>query len=94
MSGEVTLRGWLICADDEQVGIVEQHLARHIALTRAEPGCLAFSVAPTGDPRVWQVAERFADRAAFDAHQKRVADSEWGRATSAIERDYTIATAD
>ncbi|EGD56813.1 putative quinol monooxygenase [Gordonia neofelifaecis] len=88
------LSGRLICADDEQLAVVETHLARHIELTRAEPGCLEFSVVPTDDPLVWRVDERFVDPRAFDAHQRRVEESEWGRATAAIERDYTIRPAD
>ncbi len=66
------------------------HLPAHLALTRAEPGCLAFDVDPTDDPLVWRVEERFADEAAFDAHQRRVAASAWGTATAGIDRRYEI----
>lgn len=69
-----------------------RHLPRHIQLTHAEPGCLSFDVQPTDDPFEWIVAERFADQAAFSAHQARVRASEWGRATAGIERDYVITT--
>ena len=86
----VHLSGELVCRDNDDVAVVTQHLARHIALTRAEVGCLSFRVTPTDDPLVWQVDEMFLDAEAFRAHQDRVASSEWGRATSGIERRYKI----
>lgn len=94
VKGEVTLSGRLICSDAEQVAIVEDHLARHIELTRAEPGCIEFSVERADDTLIWRVEERFADQAAFDAHQARVSAGEWGRATAGITRDYTIRIVD
>ena len=42
---------------------------------------------------VWQVAETFASRAAFDAHQTRAAASPWAAATAGIRRDYTVTEA-
>ena len=77
--GPVHLRGRLLCATQEEARIVRRHLPRHLRLTRAEPGCLAFDVTQTDDPLVWRVAERFADRAAFDAHRARARASAWGR---------------
>jgi quinol monooxygenase YgiN len=65
-------------------------LPAHVHLTRAEPGCLSFNVVPTGDPLIWQVDEAFADRAAFDAHQVRAADTDWAALTKDIARDYVI----
>lgn len=86
----VVLTGRLMCRDDRESQIVERHLPRHVELTRAEPGCVSFEVGPTGEPRVWSVAEEFVDPAAFAAHQCRVAASEWGRATAGIERRYEV----
>ena len=86
----LTLTGRLICTTDEQAASVRAHIADHIRLTRAEPGCVSFSVVPTSDPMVWQVDETFADRAAFDAHQRRTASSEWAQATQGIRRDFTL----
>ena len=66
-------------------------LPLHIALTRAETGCLRFDVTP--DPEVkgrYNVNERFADRASFEVHQDRVRASEWGEISAGIPRDYTI----
>ncbi|MBG9885199.1 MULTISPECIES: antibiotic biosynthesis monooxygenase [Bacteria] len=86
----IRLTGRLLCADKIEAAIVLRHLDQHIALTRAEPGCLQFNVEPTGDPLVWTVRERFVDQTAFDAHQSRVRASEWGRATARIKRGYVI----
>ena len=90
--GIVELTGRLICADPDEAAAVRRHLPEHVALTRAEPGCLRFAVEPTEDPLVWSVAERFVDRAAFDAHQARVRSSPWFEATSGITRDYVVTT--
>ncbi len=87
---EVTLTGELRCADAGEAERVRAHLDEHLTLTRAEPGCLAFEVTPTEVEGVWRVAERFVDEAAFDAHQRRVASSTWGRATAGIDRTYVI----
>ena len=88
--GEIVLNGSLICKNVTEREAVEQHLPRHVALTRAEAGCLSFDVSQTSDPMVWTVAERFVDSAAFAAHQARVATSDWGRATAGITRDYVV----
>jgi quinol monooxygenase YgiN len=88
--GSVRLTGRLVCRNEGEAQLVHEHLPRHVALTRAEPGCLSFEVTPTSDPLIWQVEERFADEDGFAAHQDRVADSEWGRRTRGIERRYTI----
>lgn len=86
----VKLSGQLVCANDEEVAVVEQHLPLHKQLSRAESGCTMFVVRQTENPRVWQVDEAFADEAAFVAHQRRVANSAWGSATAGIERRYSV----
>jgi quinol monooxygenase YgiN len=86
----VTLTGLLVCKDENESSIVHRFLAMHLSSTRAEVGCISFGVAQTSDPLVWQVDEEFADTAAFEAHQRRVSTSEWGRATQGIERRYRI----
>ena len=86
----IRLRGQLICMNVEDRDTVLAHVQDHIALTRAEPGCLSFEVTQSGDPMIWRVAERFADRAAFDAHQTRTRASDWWAATAAIRRDFRI----
>lgn len=86
----IRLQGRLVCRDEREAALVRTHLPRHVALTRAEQGCLSFTVVSTDDPLVWSVDEIFEDAAAFRRHQDRVRDSEWGRATATIARDYSI----
>ena len=86
----VQLTGVLVCANQTQSALVARLLPEHIRLTRAEAGCISFEVQQSADPLVWDVAEVFSDRAAFEAHQARAAASEWGQATRGIERRYAI----
>ena len=66
-------------------------LPLHIALTRAETGCLRFDVTPDADVQGrYNVTELFTDLASFEAHQNRVESSDWGEISSGIPRDYTI----
>lgn len=89
--GRVTLTGFLICRSLDEADRVAALLPEHIRLTRAEPGCLVFEVVRSmSDPTRFAVREVFADRAAFDAHQARITDSDWGRATRGIGRDYVL----
>ena len=89
----VCLTGRLLCRTAEEAARVREHLPAHIAATRAEPGCLSFEVAETDDPLVFAVAESFADRAAFEAHQSRTGVSAWAAATRGIEREYVVTEA-
>ncbi|MDR1999188.1 MAG: antibiotic biosynthesis monooxygenase [Frankiaceae bacterium] len=84
------LTGQLICKTEEEAAVVNCHLPRHIELTLGEPGCLFFQVTPTSDPLVWAVDERFENAQTFRAHQERVLNSEWGRATAGIQRRYSV----
>lgn len=86
----VTLNGTLRCADENEAARVRTALPEHVRLTRAETGCVSFSVAATDDPLVWQVAEEFTDPAAFEAHQTRAAASDWATTTKGIAREYTV----
>ena len=65
-------------------------LDTHIALTRAEPGCVSFHVTQTADPLVWQVSEVFEYPAAVEAQQARASASDWATQTDGIARDYTV----
>ncbi|QFU08971.1 Antibiotic biosynthesis monooxygenase [Rhodobacteraceae bacterium THAF1] len=87
---ELSVNGRLICRTEAEADAVRIHLPDHIAATRNEPGCLSFEITQTDDPLVWAIAERFTDRAAFQAHQDRTATTEWARATAGIPRDMTI----
>jgi quinol monooxygenase YgiN len=88
----IQLKGQVICATAADAALVAAHVPAHIALTRAEPGCLSFSVTQTDDPLVWAVDESFTDQAAFDAHQARTRGSDWYRLTAHIPRHYVITT--
>ncbi|MEY8842971.1 putative quinol monooxygenase [Cribrihabitans sp. XS_ASV171] len=86
----VTLTGTLT-VPPERMSEVRAALPEHVRLTRAEPGCLSFAVTERDDaPGVFDVAERFADRAAFDAHQARATASAWADVTRGLPRNYTV----
>ncbi|WP_151717448.1 putative quinol monooxygenase [Gemmobacter serpentinus] len=86
----IRLRGQMICMNAEDRQAVLAHMQNHIALTRAEPGCLSFEISETEDAFAFEVMEAFRDRAAFDAHQARTRDSVWFQATRGILRDFRI----
>ena len=87
---QISLTGTFRTSPD-QLARIAALLADHIRLTRAEPGCLSFQVTPSAtDPCTFHVAERFTDRAAFQAHQDRVAISAWGVGTAGMARAYTV----
>ena len=88
--GDVELTGQLVCTSEQDARIVRHHLPEHVRLTLAEPGCISFTVAPTDNPLIWSVEERFRDAKAFRAHQNRARASAWGRATADISRSYRI----
>ncbi|MFD0979880.1 putative quinol monooxygenase [Tropicimonas aquimaris] len=75
----------------DRLAAVTRALLDHIRLTRAEPGCRLFDV--QADPEVpgrFTVSEEFVDRAAFEAHQARIAGSDWAGASEGIDRHYRI----
>jgi quinol monooxygenase YgiN len=86
----IHLTGTLTCVTQTDLAIVETHLPNHIYLSRAEPGCLSFSVTQTPNPLVWQLDESFVDQAAFDAHQTRTRASKWWHVSQKIARDFQI----
>ncbi len=75
----------------ERLAAVTKAVGDHIALTRAEAGCISFEVTPCPDVKGrFLVAEIFVNRAAFDQHQTRAASSPWAKITAGLPRDYTI----
>lgn len=86
----IRLRGQLRCMTPEERAAVVTHMAEHIRLSRAEPACLAFDIAETDDPMVFEVMESFRDRAGFDTHQARTRNSVWFAATRGILRDFRV----
>ena len=79
----------------DRLADIAQALPTHIALTRAEAGCIRFDVSPceTEQGR-FLVRELFADQNSFDAHQVRVRASDWGKITDGIPRSYDIIEVD
>lgn len=90
VTGVIRLTGTIRCAPDEARALAGA-VPAHVALTRAEPGCLSFDIRPTADPCVYDVDETFRDRAAFEAHQARTRSSAWWEVTSRMTRDFEIA---
>ncbi len=75
----------------DRLKAVSAALPTHIALTRAETGCLSFDVTPDSEiAGRFNVAELFVDQAAFDAHQTRAKASDWATITAGIPRSYEI----
>jgi len=92
--GTVRLTGH-IDVPEERSEAVQAALPVHIALTRAEEGCLSFEVVPCPQvPHRFLVSELFVDQSAFDAHQKRTKDSSWAEVTEGIPREYSITVQD
>jgi quinol monooxygenase YgiN len=90
----IKLTGYIDIPAD-RLDAVTDALPAHIALTRAEPGCLSFEVTPDSDhPGRFSVAELFTDRAAFEAHQARAGASPWAEVTAGIPRHYQIEEVD
>ena len=90
MASKVFLDGYMEVPPD-RAEAVTRALPDHIALTRAEPGCLAFDVVvDPSDPSRILVSETFTDRAAFDAHQARAKASPWAEVTAGLPRHYNI----
>jgi quinol monooxygenase YgiN len=86
----IRLRGHLLCQSDADLAIVQKYLPDHIALSRAEPGCLSFDVTQSDDPMVWEVMESFRTRADFDTHQTRTRASAWWEASRDIPRAFRM----
>jgi autoinducer 2-degrading protein len=86
----VILKGHLDVPDSD-INLVEEHLSTHIILSRAECGCISFDVrVDPENPNRYVVEEEFTTHSAFDAHQARVKQSEWGRVTAHLNRKYKI----
>ena len=76
---------------DNRMAVVQAAVVDHIALTRAEEGCISFKVTPCPDVKYrFLVAETFECRAAFDAHQIRTKASPWAKITARLPREYSI----
>ncbi|MDO5642588.1 MAG: antibiotic biosynthesis monooxygenase [Paracoccus sp. (in: a-proteobacteria)] len=84
--GQVAISIRLTCTDLNQLQILLDHLPEHVALSRAEPGCLLFTATQTQDPLIWQVEELYTDLAALEAHKARMNATIWPQVSQSIER--------
>ena len=87
---KVVLSGHILVPEEDLVA-VRNALPLHCELTKAEPGCLTFSV--DEDANVvgkFNVYEEFRTRQDFESHQQRVASSDWGAISRNVERFYTV----
>ena len=88
----LTVKGRLICATEADADALAPAVDEHVRLTRAEPGCLSFDIRRDPDDRcAFRVDEAFHDRAAFEAHQARMAATDWPDLSRDAARDLTIA---
>jgi len=70
---------------------IKQALPNHIRLSREEPGCVVFKVwQDEAWPRKFHVLESFESPEAFQKHQERIMNSEWGLVSRNAVRDYDI----
>lgn len=77
----VIVKGFILVPISE-LEIIQAALARHLALTREEPGCIRFEVNQDDiEPVKFAVNEE-----AFEVHQNRSARSNWGKVTTKVER--------
>lgn len=91
---KVSLTGYILVPDTDLSAVIKE-LPTHIKLTRQERGCLAFDVSQDDqNNHRFNVYEEFLGQSAFDSHQARVRDSNWGKMTVNVERHYQISTAE
>ncbi len=85
---KVILKGYII-ASDSDLAAVKKELAIHILLTRQEEGCLVFEVSQDKkNMDRFNVYEEFTSQEAFNAHQQRLTNTEWGKVSSQLEKHY------
>ena len=74
-----------IVVPERKVGVILNRLPEYIALTLAEPGCLAFTASHLADkPTIFDVYEKFDGAESFAARQARVQASPWGADTKMV----------
>ena len=89
MSEVIILKGYIQIPKGEREHAVAA-LEEHIALTRAEEGCLIFNITPDeSSPYIFHVYEEFVDAAAFEYHQVRTRQSAWWQASKNVQRHFT-----
>ncbi|MBR9872765.1 MAG: antibiotic biosynthesis monooxygenase [Vibrionaceae bacterium] len=87
---KVILKGYILVPEPE-LALIKSELESHTGLTLQEPGCITFRVTENAEnPLRFDVYEEFINEDAFEAHQKRVKESHWGKVTINVERHYGI----
>ncbi|MGP8305568.1 putative quinol monooxygenase [Vibrio sp. YIC-376] len=87
---KVILKGYILVPESD-LKPVRKELENHTRLTLQEPGCMVFRVTESAEnPLRFDVYEEFSDKVAFEAHQKRVKASYWGKVTVNVERFYEV----
>jgi len=87
---KITLEGHIVVSNAD-LASVQAELPRHIELTQKEEGCLVFRVSQDSKKKnVFNVYEEFVNREAFETHQQRVRNSQWGEIAKDVERHYQI----
>lgn len=88
MNSKITLSGYILVPKHE-LQTIRDALVEHVALTRAEPGCLVFNVTESNEVEGrFDVYEEFLDSDAFHQHQSRVKASQWGELSNNVLRHY------
>ena len=87
---KVILKGYIEIPEEDLEAVLKA-LPLHKELTLSEAGCLIFKVEQNREYKHrFDVYEEFTDKAAFELHQKRARDSDWGEVTVNGVRHYEI----
>ncbi|TWX63486.1 antibiotic biosynthesis monooxygenase [Colwellia demingiae] len=87
---KIILQGHIVIPDAD-LAKVQEELITHKMLTRQESGCLTFEVTQDSvNSNKFNVYEEFTDQDAFDSHQLRVKNSNWGKVTINLQRHYQM----
>ncbi|WOI35820.1 antibiotic biosynthesis monooxygenase [Alteromonas sp. CI.11.F.A3] len=87
---KVTLKGFIDVPESE-LTLIKRELEVHTKLTQEEKGCITFSVVQDENiPTRYEVYEEFNSQEDFDFHQSRVQNSNWGKVSKNVKRNYQI----
>ena len=87
---KIILSGYILVARHE-LPAIRNALPEHLAETRGEAGCLVFDVREADDDSGrFEVYEEFESREAFEFHQTRARQSEWGVVSKNVRRFYDV----
>lgn len=86
----VILSGFISVAS-AQINLIKSALPMHISQTLQEPGCITFNVTQRKlEPNIFDVYEEFSNMQAFEAHQERVKNADWGVVSKDVQRHYVV----